>query len=330
MNEIEKRVKGCLVGCAYGDAMGMPTEMLSAKDILKVFPNRVDYFEPSTEIDFIQRHFPAGKVTDDTINTILVSESIIEDKGDFNTQHYIDKLLDWVNKNSTVNSYIMGPNSLKALQAIKNGMPINEAGKFSTSNGSAMKISPIGIVYDYRNETKFIDYVERLCLPTHNTNIAISASTCIAACVSYGIRGGTNINELKEISMKYSDLGMNRGNQLVTPLISERLKAVYEDLEKYDEKKMISRLQNFYGTGMEVIQTIPTVMAIVFLSELNPKKSAILSANIGGDTDTVGAIATAICGSITQNFTSQDIQKLEETNDIDFTMLSSQLAQFVE
>lgn len=330
MNEIEKRIKGCLVGCAYGDAMGMPTEMLSAKDILSVFPNGVSHFEPSTEIDFIQRKFPAGRVTDDTINTLLVSESIIEDEGDFNTQHYIDKLLAWVQANSDVNSYIMGPNSLKALQAIKNGTPIKEAGKFSTSNGSAMKISPIGIVYNYKNETKFLDYVERLCLPTHNTNIAISASACVAACVSYSIRGGSNINELKDISIKYSDLGMSRGNQLAAPLISERLKAIYADLDKYDEKEMISKLQNFYGTGMEVIQTIPTVMAIVFLSGLNPVKASILSANIGGDTDTIGAIATAICGSITQNFSDEDIQKLEKLNNIDFTMLAKNLSKFVE
>ncbi len=330
MSEIEKRIKGCLIGCAYGDAMGMPTEMLSSKDISRVFPNGVSHFEPSTEIDFIQRKFPAAQVTDDTINTLLVSESIIEDKGDFNTEHYIDKLLDWVQKNSDVNSYIMGPNSLKAIQAIKNGTPIKEAGKFSTSNGSAMKVSPIGIVYDYKNESRFLDYVERLCLPTHNTNIAISASTCVAACVSYGIRGGRDLNELKVISIKYSNLGMSRGNQLATPLISERLKAVYEDLEKYDEKEMISKLQNFYGTGMEVIQTIPTVMAIVFLSDLNPIKAAILAANIGGDTDTIGAIATAICGSINQNFSDEDIQLLEKTNNIDFTQLANNLSEFVE
>lgn len=330
MDEITKRIKGCLVGCAYGDAMGMPTEMLSPKDIHKVFPLGVTKFEPSTEIDFINRKFPAGRITDDTINTILVSESIIEDHGDFCTEHYIDKLLDWVKQNSSVNAYIMGPNSLKALQAIKNGTPMQEAGKYSTTNGSAMKVSPIGIVYDYKNVDRFIEYVHRLCLPTHNTNIAISGSLCVAACVSYGIRGGSNLDELKELSLKFSDLGLSEGNQLATPLLSERLKAVYYDLKLYDEADMISRLQKFYGTGMEIVQTIPTVMAIVLLSNLNPIKASILAANIGGDTDTIGAIATAICGSINPIFEQKDIQKLEEVNNIGFSTLATKLGQYVE
>ncbi|RKY47431.1 MAG: ADP-ribosylglycohydrolase family protein, partial [Candidatus Neomarinimicrobiota bacterium] len=37
MNEIQKRIKGCLVGVAAGDAMGMPSSMMSPKTIQKVF-----------------------------------------------------------------------------------------------------------------------------------------------------------------------------------------------------------------------------------------------------------------------------------------------------
>ena len=329
MTNIKDRIKGCLIGCAYGDAMGMPTEMLSPKDINFVFPSGVTTFEHSTEIDFIQRKFPAGKITDDTVNTILVAKSIEEDKGDFNTRHYIDKLLDWVNENTDVSAYIMGPNSLKALKSIKSGTPLEEAGKFSTSNGSVMKVSPIGIVYDYKEKELFLEYVERLCIPTHNTNIAISGSMAIAACISYGIRGGSSLSEMQRLAIEYSDLGMKKGNQLATPLLSERLKAIYEDLNKYSKEEMITRLQNFYGTGMEVIQTVPTVMAIVSLSELNPIEAARISANIGGDTDTIGAIATAICGSINPIFDKKDIKLLEDVNKIDFESLTNSLLPFI-
>lgn len=325
-----ERIKGCLIGCAYGDAMGMPTEMMKPELIRKIFPDGVDGLYPSTEYDFIGRKFPAGEVTDDTINTILVCNAIIENKGIFDTRLYIDYLLKWVEENGDKNPYIMGPNTLKAITAIKDGADIKETGKFSTTNGSAMKISPIGIVYDYRDEDIFIDQVEKLCLPTHNTSIAISGAATIAACVSYAIRGGKDLEEMWKLAVHFSEKAESRGNQLPSASIKERMAAIENDIKQLSEEEMIEKLQHFYGTGMETIETVPAVMAIVRLSNGDPERSARISANIGGDTDTIGAIATAICGAMNPIENIQTISVLEKVNDIDFTRIAESLVKIVQ
>lgn len=324
-----ERIKGCLIGCAYGDAMGMPTEMMRPELIRKIFPDGVDRFYPSTEYDFINRKFPAGEVTDDTVNTILVCEAIIENKGDFDTKLYIDHLLEWMKENGDKNPYIMGSNTLKAINAIKDGADMRETGKFSTTNGSAMKISPIGIIYDYRNEDDFIDQVEKLCLPTHNTSIALSGAAAIAACISYAIRGGNDLKEMWELAIHFSEKGKTRGNQLPSASIKERMKAIDHDLKNLDEERFIQRLQDLYGTGMESIETVPAVLSIVRLSKGDPMRCARMCGELGGDTDTIGAIATAICSAMDPLKDHKIISKLEEVNHLDFTDLTKRLIPYV-
>lgn len=81
---------------------------------------------------------------------------------------------DW-NENSGVSAYVSGPSTLKALDKIAKGVPVEEAGVTGTTNGAAMKIAPIGIVSDYREMQNLIKNVYQICLPTHNTKIAIAA-----------------------------------------------------------------------------------------------------------------------------------------------------------
>ena len=327
-NELVNRIKGCLVGCAYGDAMGMPTEMMTPEKIRMVFPDGVHKLEPSTEYDFIGRRFSAGEVTDDTVNTVLVCESIIENNGVFDTEKYINMLLEWVRNNGDKNPYIMGPNTLKAITAIQNGADMRTTGRYSTSNGSAMKISPIGIVYDYRDKKNFIDAVEKLCLPTHNTSIAISGAAAVAACVSYAIRGGSNLDELWELAKEFIIAAKERGNQLPSASLLARMDALESILKAYKEEEVVNQLQLFFGTGVETIETIPAVMTIVMLAKGDPYKSAEISANIGGDTDTIGAISTAICGALNPIFEESVISVLEAVNDIGFEELSTRLMMY--
>ena len=327
--ELFERIKGCLIGCAYGDAMGMPTEMMKPEQIKELFPEGVSRLEPSTNKDFIGRKFPAGEVTDDTINTILLCESIIENKGEFDVYKYIDALLKWVEANGDKNPYIIGPNTAKALKSIKEGADIKETGKFATTNGSAMKVSPIGIIYDYRNEDELIDKVESLCLPTHNTAIAISAAAAIGACVSYAIRGGEDINEIWRLAMDFSEKARSRGNQLPSASIKERMTYLEQDLKILSREELISKLQKIYGTGMEAIETVPAVMALIKLADGDPIKTAQLSANLGGDTDTIGAIATAICSAMHPIKDQAIINTLERVNNIDFDELALKLQPYV-
>ena len=94
-------------------------------------------------------------------------------------------------------------------------------------------------------------------------------------------------------------------------------------------EQIIEKLQQFYGTGMETIETVPAVLAIVRMSNLNPIESARIAANIGGDTDTIGAVATALCSAVNSIKDQRIIGLLEKVNNIDFTELALKLIPLV-
>ena len=68
-----ERAWGVLAGCAVGDAMGMPTEMMSREDIAELFPDGVRELSASTARDAFGRKLRAGEITDDTVHTVLVA-----------------------------------------------------------------------------------------------------------------------------------------------------------------------------------------------------------------------------------------------------------------
>ena len=204
-----QRIKGLLIGCAYGDAMGMPSEMMTRETMKKAFPNGIHSFMPSSRYDFIGRNLEAGKVTDDTINTLLVWKSIVENHGIFNVDVYLSLLQQWISVHQEIAHLIMGPSTLKALNLIEKGIPLSETGKFGTTNGACMKVSGIGVINDYRELHKLIKEVEKLCLPTHNSTIAIMGASVIAAIVSYVIRGGKDIEAIWDIAYQAIEMSKN-------------------------------------------------------------------------------------------------------------------------
>jgi ADP-ribosylglycohydrolase len=327
---IYQRIRGALIGCAYGDAMGMPTEMMTRSTLHQAFPEGIKTFEPSSKYDFFGRRFCAGTVTDDTINTLLVCDTIIENEGEFKTEAYIAKLQKWIQDNAAINPYIIGPSTAKALQAIQNGTSMQEAGKYGTTNGAVMKISPIGMIYDYRNAEMFVDKVESLCLPTHHTNIAIAGACFAAGCVSYAVRNGENFQGMINTACSLMKEGMKRGNQLPCASLESRIYAVKKRFETETNEAFNEDLENMFGTGMETIETIPAVYAVLTETDCMPSKAARLSANLSGDTDTIGAISTAIAGAFHPEFDKDEVSLLSKINHIDFDSYASKLRIFVQ
>lgn len=330
-NEIDKelylRIRGVLIGGAYGDAMGMPTEFWTQEHINERFPKGIDGFLPSQADDFFGRNMLAGEITDDTINTMMIIKMIIESNGIINTESYINQLIKWKNE-SKVAALVCGPSTLKALEAIERGVSVEETGKLGTTNGAAMKISPIGFVSDYRNMDSLISNVVMICKPTHNTSIAIQGASIVAGIISYVVSGRNNMEEMWNLAEEIAGRAAGCGFQIPSASIVQRMKLAKKIIRNCTLPEAMKKLYEVIGTGVETIETIPSVLAIVDLSEGNPIISAKLCASIGGDTDTIGAIATAICGGMNPSFEHSLINILETTNNIKFNELSDKLYKF--
>lgn len=63
-------------------------------------------------------------------------------------------------------------------------------------------------------------------------------------------------------------------------------------------EERMEKIYNLVGAGVSTIESVPAAIAMVELAETDPNRCAILCANLGGDTDTIGAMATAICGAL--------------------------------
>ena len=86
------RFRGCLYGVAVGDALGMPTEGYTAEEIRSKFGIVRDMM-PAPEGHF-HTGLLAGRFTDDTEETLMLAESLIEASG-FSATNFAEKLITW-------------------------------------------------------------------------------------------------------------------------------------------------------------------------------------------------------------------------------------------
>jgi len=74
VTSVADRALGALAGLAIGDALGMPTQSFSRADIVARFGSRLQWFEPAPQDQPIAPGMPAGRVTDDTEQAVLLAQ----------------------------------------------------------------------------------------------------------------------------------------------------------------------------------------------------------------------------------------------------------------
>ena len=92
------------------------------------------------------------------------------------------------------------------------------------------------------------------------------------------------------------------------------------------------QLYQVVGAGTSTIESVPCAIAMVELAQTDPNRCAILCANLGGDTDTIGAMATAICGALHGVSAINPALKheLDAVNQLDFIRYASGLMRLRE
>ena len=90
------------------------------------------------------------------------------------------------------------------------------------------------------------------------------------------------------------------------------------------------QLYQVVGAGTSTIESVPCAIALVELAQTDPNRCAVLCANLGGDTDTIGAMATAICGALHGVNAIDPALKaeLDAVNQLDFNRYATALAKY--
>src|SRR5260370_880313 len=81
MKESQSRAAGAMSGLAVGDALGMPTQSLPRAQIVARYGGLLGGFEPAPPDHPLAAGMPAGSVTDDTEQALLIAPLLIEGGG---------------------------------------------------------------------------------------------------------------------------------------------------------------------------------------------------------------------------------------------------------
>lgn len=333
MEELRNRIKGAFIGIAYGDAFGMPGEMWTPEMIREKL-GTVNEFRCGHPDNHISAKLKRGEVTDDTVNSLLVLEMLCANQGKVNAAIFIEKLDRWI-RTSDKSAAVVGPSTAKAMELIRSGVPMEETGKNGTTNGGAMKILPVGLAGGMREKPEVKAIVEetaKMCMPTHYTSCAVSAASAIAAGGALAVHGEKNIDSIFTFMQEAAVYGEKYGFAWGGPSVAGRMEMGKYFADHYPEEDALRAVYTYVGTGISSAESIPAAAALFYLAKGNPELCARYAANIGGDTDTIGAMACGICGAYSGAgaFDPEEVMLLERVNGISFDELADKMINAVE
>ena len=328
------RAYGALAGLALGDALGMPTQAMSPEQIRAVYGRITGLVDGDASQPYAPG-MPAGSVTDDTEQALLVASLLVRGRGSSSGRVALDAgefahaLLAWEDSMIERGSLdLLGPSTKAALERVRAGEDPLSVGGAGTTNGAAMRVTPIGIAVSTADPEAFADAVWSSCQVTHATRQGFQSAALVAAAVSMGIdtprSAASDMTALLWKAVSYVDSLPERGAWTPDPDVVAATRRAMQ-LVANPASSSLECLVEQVGTSVASAQAIP--MAFALLAR-DPSPQALLdAANLGGDTDTIGAIAGAILGAALgfEVFVGRGLAQVESVSGLHLTEAATAL-----
>lgn len=266
---VKDRFEGCLLGLAIGDALGGLFEAQSADAIRNRFPTVEQLIAyPKDEIWY----------TDDTQMAIGVCEALIE-RGEI-----VEDSLCRAFVANYVPSRGYGRGARAILDAMEDGRDYQQVAEEyfpggSYGNGAAMRVAPIGILF--RDEPKRLWEQARLsALPTHRHLLGIEGAQLLALAVGLASR-----------MERFDRTAYFDG--LLRVCTTEEYRSKLGEASKVQSPDDLAAL----GNRIEALHSVPTAIASFALTPESYEATIGNVICLGGDTDTLAAMAGAISGA---------------------------------
>jgi ADP-ribosylglycohydrolase len=303
------RACGALYGLAIGDALGMPTQMLSRPQIRARWGELLTGFEPAPPGHPIAAGMPAGTVTDDTEQAVLLGRLLVRGHGVIDPDEFASALVTWEQEMAERGSLdLLGPSTKRAVAAVLAGTPPEEAGSAGDTNGAAMRIAPVGIAVPLRyirttatsatreQLSTLVDHVVMASHVTHNTGIALAGAAAVAAAISAGICGAT-VTEATEQAVQAAHLAAGRGHWVAGANVASRIAWAAGLVAGRPRREAPDLIYRLVGTSLATQESVPAAFAVLAAIPDDPWQACLLAASLGGDCDTIAAMAGAIAGA---------------------------------
>lgn len=323
---MKNKILGVLYGMAIGDAMGMPPELWSREHFIDSYGKITDFLDghPDNEISF---QYKRGNFTDDTSQALTIVDSLIETDFKPDGKNIAEHIIAWADRENAFNNNILGPTSKQTLELFREGKDASEFSDKALSNGAAMRIAPVGVLFDTNSKNSLCDYVFSVSRITHSSDITIAGACLIAEAVS-SILEFEDRDKMIEDVLSVEKYALSLGAETVSASLGYRIRWGVELSKKYeDDDQFLEELYNMMGAGVNTVDSVPCAVVIAYRA-FDVKHCALLCANLGGDTDTIGAMATAICGARGVDKIPTDyIELIKKANNVDFENYSKTLAE---
>jgi poly(ADP-ribose) glycohydrolase ARH3 len=275
MEEAVLRAKflGSLVGTAIGDAVGAGFEGRPAAETRAI------------EVAADGRDLLA--YTDDTHMMIGVAESLVQKEG-FDGEHMARVFV----RNYELEPWRgYGPGPPSVFRMIRDGEHWDKAGDKlyhggSYGNGSAMRVAPIAVFYhDDLTMLREVAYRSSRITHSHPLGQEGAALQAFAVALAVGSERSESFDQ-REFLSRLTGLCQQE-------TYKKKLESAGMLLGGADKNKVIGEL----GNSVEAFNSVPTAI-YSFLAHHDSFKAAVLfAASLGGDTDTIAAMAGAISGA---------------------------------
>ena len=321
------RAYGALAGLALGDALGMPTQAMSPQQIQTVYGHVTGLVDG----DKSQPYAPgmaAGSVTDDTEQALLIASLLLKGHGsglNLDASEFSHALLAWEDSMIERGSLdLLGPSTKAALERVRAGENPLRVGGEGTTNGAAMRVTPIGIAASTSDRQLFADAVWSSCQVTHATRQGFQSAALVAAAVSLGIdAGAADVTDLLWKAVAFARSLPERGAWSPDPDVVAATRRALKLAAQ--PSSSLEWLAEQIGTSVASAQAIP--MAFALLARDPSPRALLQAANLGGDTDTIGAIAGAILGASlgVEVFDGYGLAQVEQVSQLDLPSVATDL-----
>ena len=309
-NTLIDRITGSLCLAGMGDALGAQTEQWTIAEIARAHHGLVQQFGIPPADTFAGAN--AGKraeVTDDASQMYYLARAIVKNGGSLDYNAWVACLLDWANTSPKAN--FMGPSTLGIVNALRAGEDVARVGVIGTSyrkmttvgntNGAAMRVAPCGLVHpgDLIGACE-LTYIT--CLPSHDTDVAISAACCIAAACSEAMTG-SSLAEVIQACLRGAAIGEHMGRErartVAGPQMLARIEMALEIAARArDDMSFMVEMERKVGTSVLAAESVAAAIGVLAYANADPLRTISLASSIGNDTDTIATMAGAIAGAM--------------------------------
>jgi ADP-ribosylglycohydrolase len=321
--------RAVLEALAVGDALGMPTEFMTRRAIAARFAAGGGLVDGLADPALFQNHpnLRRAQVTDDTEqNVYLIKEYVGSRRVD--PDGTARALLRWARETGAEEKRYIGPSSLKALKAIEAGQDVAKTGFGGTTCGAVMR-APAAALCAAAGGWDLREAVIASCLPTHNTSQALEAAMAYACALRAALQGAAMPDVLAAAAAGAAEGLAAAPYEACAASTADRVAHLGKVVPGCGSPaELLDFLYGVLGTGLESGDVAAAAFGIFLYAEDDVWLAVRMGASTGGDTDTIAALAGALCAAFAggHDIPRAVVDEVVRSNGLDLEGLAVSLA----